>query len=53
MRTFVVITEGENRFRLRELFQRYFDDQWVADHFEQATRRSQSSLKIDSSLFLK
>ena len=32
MRTFTVTTEGANRLGLRELCQRYVDDQWVADH---------------------
>jgi len=32
MRTFIAKTEGPNRLRLRELLQRYADDQWVAAH---------------------
>ena len=32
MRTFTATTEGPNRLRLRELLQRYADEQWVADH---------------------
>jgi len=33
MRTFTVSTEGTNRLALRELCQRYVDEQWVADDF--------------------
>lgn len=33
MRTFTATTEGQNRLGLRELLQRYANDQWVADHF--------------------
>jgi hypothetical protein len=38
MRGFAVTTEGQNRLGLRELFQRYIDEQWVAAHmtYEQA-----------------
>jgi len=32
MRTFAVATEGANRLGLRELCQRYVDDQWHAAH---------------------
>jgi hypothetical protein len=32
MRAFTVTTEGENRLGLRELCQRYVDEQWVAPH---------------------
>ena len=32
MRTFTVSTEGQNRLGLRELCQRYVDEQWVAAH---------------------
>ena len=32
MRTFVLSTKGENRLGLRELCQRFADDEWVADH---------------------
>jgi hypothetical protein len=32
MRTFTATTEGQNRLGLRELLQRYADEQWVADH---------------------
>ena len=32
MRCFVVSTEGENRLGMRELCQRFADDEWVADH---------------------
>jgi len=32
MRTFTVSTEGENRLGLRQLCQRYVEDQWVAAH---------------------
>jgi len=32
MRTFTVTTEGQNRLGLRELCQRYVDEQWVAAH---------------------
>ena len=32
MRTFTVTTDGENRLGLREVCQRYVDDQWVAAH---------------------
>jgi len=30
MRTFTVTTEGENRLGLRELCERYCNDQWLA-----------------------
>lgn len=33
MRHFTATTEGQNRLQLRELLQRYADEQWVADHF--------------------
>jgi hypothetical protein len=32
MQTFHATTEGQNRLGLRELLQRYADEQWVADH---------------------
>jgi len=32
MRTFVVTTEGQNRLGLRELCERYVNDQWFAAH---------------------
>jgi hypothetical protein len=32
MRVFTATTEGQNRLGLRELLQRYSDEQWVADH---------------------
>jgi len=32
VRTFTVSTEGQNRLGLRELCQRYVDEQWVAAH---------------------
>jgi hypothetical protein len=32
MRTFTATTEGPNRLGLRELLQRYADEQWVANH---------------------
>jgi hypothetical protein len=32
MRHFTVSTEGQNRLGLRELCQRFADEQWVADH---------------------
>ena len=32
MHTFTATTEGQNRLGLRELLQRYADEQWVADH---------------------
>ena len=32
MRAFTATTEGPNRLGLRELLQRYADEQWVADH---------------------
>jgi hypothetical protein len=32
MRQFVVTTEGENRLGLRELCERYVNDQWFAAH---------------------
>jgi hypothetical protein len=32
MRTFHATTEGQNRLGLRELLERYADEQWVADH---------------------
>src|SRR5262245_45767042 len=32
MRTFYATTEGPDRLGLRELLQRYADEQWVADH---------------------
>ena len=32
LRTFTGTTEGPNRLGLRELLQRYADEQWVADH---------------------
>ena len=32
MKTFTFTTEGQNRLGLRELCQRYVDDQWVADY---------------------
>ena len=32
MRTFTVATDGQNRFGLRELCQRYVNEQWHAAH---------------------
>jgi hypothetical protein len=32
VRRFTAKTEGRNRLSLRELLQRYADEQWVADH---------------------
>ena len=32
MRTFIASTEGPNRIGLRELLQRYADEQWIAAH---------------------
>lgn len=32
MRTFTVTTEGENHLELRELCQRYVEEQWIAAH---------------------
>jgi hypothetical protein len=32
MRVFTATTEGHNRLGLRDLLQRYADEQWVADH---------------------
>jgi hypothetical protein len=32
MRTFVVTTEGQDRLGLRELCERYVNDQWFAAH---------------------
>jgi hypothetical protein len=32
MRRFVATTEGPNRLALRELLQRYAEEQWVASH---------------------
>jgi hypothetical protein len=34
MRKFIVTTEGQNRFGLRELCQRFADEQWVATHLK-------------------
>ena len=36
MRTFVVSTEGHNRLGLRELCERYVNDQWFAAHMTNA-----------------
>jgi hypothetical protein len=36
MRQFTVTTEGQNRLGLRELCQRFADEQWVADHLTSA-----------------
>jgi hypothetical protein len=33
MRTFHATTEGQNRLGLRELLERYANEQWVADHY--------------------
>ena len=33
MRTFTAKTEGQNRLGLRELLDRYANEQWVADHY--------------------
>ena len=33
MRTFTATTAGQNRLGLRELLQRYANEQWVANHF--------------------
>jgi hypothetical protein len=32
MRQFIVTTEGQNRLGLRELYERYINDQWFAAH---------------------
>ena len=32
MRTYIVTTEGQNRLGLRELCERYVNDQWFAAH---------------------
>jgi len=61
MRTFTVTTEGENRLGLREVCQRYVDDQWVADHmtdeqaaeslldqFRRAVRQEWEMLTVES-----
>jgi len=47
MRTFTATTEGQNRLGLRELLQRYADEQWVANHFtkEQAAAAVLSTFK--------
>ena len=47
MRTFTATTEGQNRLRLRELLQRYADEQWVANHLtkEQAAAAVLSTFK--------
>jgi hypothetical protein len=44
MRTFIAKTEGQNRLGLRELLERYANEQWVADHMtvEQASNRAYS-----------
>jgi len=33
MRTFHATTEGQNRLGLREMLERYANEQWVADHY--------------------
>ena len=32
MRTFTATTEGQNRLGLRELLERWANEQWLADH---------------------
>jgi len=56
MRAFTVATEGENRLGLRELCERYVNDQWFAAHasnelaaealLEQFKRAVQSELEL-------
>ena len=45
MRTFTVTTEGPNRLGLRELCQRYVDEQWVIDH---ATPGQAAAIVLDT-----
>jgi len=45
MRTFSVSTEGPNRLGLRELCQRYADDQWLPAH---ATPEQAAAIVLDT-----
>ena len=38
MKRLIATTEGENKLGLRELLQRYVDDQWTADHYTDEQR---------------
>ena len=45
MKTFTVTTEGPNRLGLRELCQRYIDEQWVIEH---ATPEQAAAIVLDT-----
>jgi hypothetical protein len=47
MRQFIVTTEGQNRLGIRELCQRFADEQWVADHL--TSEQASESVLIDLS----
>ena len=38
MPTLNATTEGQNKLGLREILQRYVDDQWTADHYTDKQR---------------
>ena len=45
MKTFIVRSDGANRFGLRELCQRYIDEQWVVAH---ATPDQAAAIVLDT-----